>query len=73
MVDIQLTEMVKNKPLSHLVFTDKQVLLSADLVLLRHNAYDNGSEPLRGSDPPQWQSIISEHVSLLLHLLDSAF
>lgn len=44
-VDIQLTEMVKNKPLSHLVLTDSQVLLSADLLLLHHNAHNDGPEP----------------------------
>lgn len=59
-VDIQLTEMVK-KPLSHLVFTDKQVLLSADLVLLRHNAHDNGSEPQHALSERLSSSSVAEH------------
>lgn len=68
-VDIQLTEMVKNKPLSHLVFTDNQVFLSADLLLLHHNAHTDGPEPQHTLSERLSFSSVAEHHFWIYQLL----
>lgn len=69
LVDVQLTETVKNKPLSHLVFSDYQVLLSADLLLLHHSAHIDGPEPQHTLSERLSSSSVTEHHFWIYQLL----